>query len=129
MSTIDWHARAAALTIDGRAFINGERVDGVDGGTFECLSPVDGRRLASVARCQAADVDRAVAAARTAFNDRRWAGMSPGERKRVMIRFADLVMANREELALLETLDMGKPISASMNTDVPATANTLRWYG
>lgn len=129
MSTIDWHARAAALTIDGRAFINGERVDAVDGGTFECLSPVDGRRLASVARCQAADVDRAVAAARTAFNDRRWAGMSPGERKRVMIRFADLVMANREELALLETLDMGKPISASMNTDVPATANTLRWYG
>jgi gamma-glutamyl-gamma-aminobutyraldehyde dehydrogenase/4-guanidinobutyraldehyde dehydrogenase/NAD-dependent aldehyde dehydrogenase len=46
-----------------------------------------------------------------------------------MIRFADLVMANREELALLETLDMGKPISACMNTDVPATANTLRWYG
>ncbi len=129
MSTIDWHARAAALTIDGRAFINGGRVDAVDGGTFECLSPVDGRRLASVARCQAADVDRAVSAARTAFNDRRWAGMSPGERKRVMIRFADLVMANREELALLETLDMGKPISASMNTDVPATANTLRWYG
>jgi 4-guanidinobutyraldehyde dehydrogenase/NAD-dependent aldehyde dehydrogenase len=71
----------------------------------------------------------AVAAARTAFNDRRWAGMSPGERKRVMIRFADLVMENREELALLETLDMGKPISASMNTDVPAAANTLRWYG
>jgi len=129
MSTIDWHARAAALTIDGRAFINGGRVDAVDGGTFECLSPVDGRKLANVARCKAADIDRAVAAARTAFNDRRWAGMSPGERKRVMIRFADLVMANREELALLETLDMGKPISASMNTDVPATANTLRWYG
>jgi 4-guanidinobutyraldehyde dehydrogenase/NAD-dependent aldehyde dehydrogenase len=55
--------------------------------------------------------------------------MSPGDRKRTLIRFADLVMANREELALLETLDMGKPISASMATDVPATANTLRWYG
>jgi 4-guanidinobutyraldehyde dehydrogenase/NAD-dependent aldehyde dehydrogenase len=129
MSKIDWHARAAALAIDGRAFINGERVDAVDGGTFECLSPVDGRSLANVARCKAADIDRAVAVARTAFNDRRWAGMSPGERKRVMIRFADLVLKNREELALLETLDMGKPISASMNTDVPATANTLRWYG
>jgi 4-guanidinobutyraldehyde dehydrogenase/NAD-dependent aldehyde dehydrogenase len=129
MSKIDWHARAAALAIDGRAFINGMRVDAVDGGTFECLSPVDGRKLVDVARCKAADIDRAVAAARTAFNDRRWAGMSPGERKRVMIQFADLVMANREELALLETLDMGKPISASVDTDVPATGNTLRWYG
>jgi 4-guanidinobutyraldehyde dehydrogenase / NAD-dependent aldehyde dehydrogenase len=129
MKESDWHARAAALGIDGRAFINGQRVAAVDGGTFACLSPVDGRKLADVARCQAADTDLAVAAARTAFNDRRWAGMSPGERKRVMIRFADLVMENREELALLETLDMGKPISASMNTDVPAAANTLRWYG
>ena len=129
MKAIDWHARAEALIIDGRALINGERVDAVDNGTFECLSPVDGRKLANVARCQAADIDRAVAAARAAFEDRRWAGMSPGERKRAMIRFADLVMENREELALLETLDMGKPISASMNTDVPATANTLRWYG
>lgn len=129
MSTIDWHARAAALSIDGRAFIDGKRVPAVDGETFECLSPVDGRKLADVARCKAADIDRAVAAARAAFEDRRWAGMSPGERKRVMIRFAGLVIENREQLALLETLDMGKPISACLNTDVPATANTLRWYG
>ncbi len=129
MNTIDWHARAAALTMDGRAWINGQRVDAADGSTFECLSPVDGRKLADVARCKAADVDRAVAAAREAFEDRRWAGLSPRERKTILIRFADLVLANREELALLETLDMGKPISASMSTDVPATANTLRWYG
>lgn len=129
MNTIDWHARAAALTIDGRALINGQRVDAADGGTFECLSPVDGRKLADVARCTAADVDRAVMAAREAFEDRRWSGLSPRERKTTLIRFADRVMANREELALLETLDMGKPISASMSTDVPGTANTLRWYG
>jgi 4-guanidinobutyraldehyde dehydrogenase/NAD-dependent aldehyde dehydrogenase len=129
MKTIDWHARAASLAIDGRAFIDGKRVDAADGGTFECMSPVDGRKLADVARCRAADIDRAVAAARAAFEDRRWAGMSPGDRKRTLIRFADLVLANREELALLETLDMGKPIGASMNTDVPATANTLRWFG
>lgn len=129
MNTIDWHARAAALTIDGRALINGQRVDAADGGTFECLSPVDGRKLADVARCKAADVEQAVVAARGAFEDRRWAGLSPRERKTTLIRFADLVMANREELALLETLDMGKPISASMSTDVPGTANTLRWYG
>jgi gamma-glutamyl-gamma-aminobutyraldehyde dehydrogenase/4-guanidinobutyraldehyde dehydrogenase/NAD-dependent aldehyde dehydrogenase len=129
MSTIDWHARAAALTIDGRALINGQRVDAADGGTFECMSPIDGRKLADVARCRQADIDLAVAAARAAFEDKRWAGKSPAERKRTMIRFADLVMANREELALLETMDMGKPITASMNTDVPGSANTLRWFG
>ena len=129
MNTIDWHARAAALTIDGRALINGQRVDAADGSTFESLSPVDGRKLADVARCKAADVEQAVVAAREAFEDRRWAGLSPRERKTTLIRFADLVLENREELALLETLDMGKPISASMSTDVPGTANTLRWYG
>ena len=129
MNKTDWHARAAGLTSDGRALINGQRVNAADGGTFECMSPIDGRKLASVARCQATDIDSAVASARAAFEDRRWAGMSPGERKRALIRFADLLMANREELALLETLDMGKPITASMNTDVPAAANTLRWFG
>jgi gamma-glutamyl-gamma-aminobutyraldehyde dehydrogenase/4-guanidinobutyraldehyde dehydrogenase/NAD-dependent aldehyde dehydrogenase len=129
MTKNDWHERAAALIIDGRAFINGKRVNAVDGNTFECFSPVDGRQLADVARCQAADVDLAVSAARTAFADRRWAGLAPGERKRALIRFADLLIANREELALLETLDMGKPITASLNTDVPGAANTLRWFG
>ncbi len=129
MTTIDWHAKAAALKIDGRALIDGQRVWALDEATFESVSPVDGRKLADVARCQAADVDRAVLSARAAFEDRRWAGMAPRERKRILIRFADLVMENREELALLETLDMGKPISASMSTDAPATANTLRWYG
>lgn len=126
---IDWHARAKALKIDGRAFINGKRVDAVDGGTFECLSPIDGRKLADVASSKSADVDAAVTAARAAFNDRRWVGMSPRERKQTMIRFADLILANQEELALLETLDMGKPIAASLSVDVSSAANTLRWFG
>ena len=126
---IDWHQRAKDLNIDGRAFIDGQRVDALDGGTFECFSPIDGRKLADVASSKAADVDRAVVAARTAFKDRRWAGLSPRERKQTMIRFADLVSAHRLELALLETLDMGKPITASLNVDVSSAANTLRWFG
>jgi gamma-glutamyl-gamma-aminobutyraldehyde dehydrogenase/4-guanidinobutyraldehyde dehydrogenase/NAD-dependent aldehyde dehydrogenase len=126
---IDWHARAKALNIDGRAFINGKRVDALDKQVFECLSPIDGRKLADVASCQSADIDSAVNAARTAFNDRRWAGMSPRERKQTMIRFADLIVKNRDELALLETLDMGKPITASLNVDVNSAANSLRWFG
>ena len=124
-----WHARAAALTIDGRAFINGERVGARSGQTFDNLSPIDGRLLGQVARCDGADVDAAVQAARAAFDDRRWAGKSPAQRKRVLIKFADLVQKYGPELALLETLDMGKPIKYSQSVDVGATANCLRWYG
>ena len=126
---IDWHQRAKTLKIDGRAFINGKRVNAADSATFECFSPIDNRKLGDVASCKSADIDLAVAAARTAFNDRRWTGLSPKERKQTMIRFADLIIANREELALLETLDMGKPITASLNVDVASAANTLRWFG
>jgi gamma-glutamyl-gamma-aminobutyraldehyde dehydrogenase/4-guanidinobutyraldehyde dehydrogenase/NAD-dependent aldehyde dehydrogenase len=128
-NAIDWHERAKALKIDGRAVINGKRVAAADGQTFECFSPIDNRKLADVANCKATDVDMAVAAARMTFNDRRWAGLSPKERKQTLIRFADLILTNREELALLETLDMGKPITASLNPDVNSAANTLRWFG
>lgn len=124
-----WHEKAQQLSIDGRAYINGQRVGAIDGGTFECFSPIDNRKLTDVASCREADVNAAVSAARTAFNDRRWAGLSPRERKQTMIRFADLVLANKEELALLETLDMGKPISASLSVDVNSAANSLRWFG
>ncbi len=127
--TIDWHARAKALKIDGRAFINGKRVNAIDGSTFECFSPIDGRKLVDVASSKAADIDAAVIAARAAFNDHRWAGLSPRERKQTMIRFADLLLANKEELALLETLDMGKPIAASLSVDINSAANSLRWFG
>ena len=124
-----WHARAAELKIDGRAFINGERVGAASGQSFDNLSPIDGRVLGQVARCDGADVDAAVLAARAAFEDRRWAGKSPAQRKRTLIKFADLVQKYGPELALLETLDMGKPIKYSQSVDVGATANCLRWYG
>ena len=126
---MNWHTRAAELTIDGRAFINGERVWAISGQQFENLSPIDGRLLGQVARCDSADVDAAVIAARAAFDERRWAGKSPAQRKRVLIKFADLVQQNGPELSLLETLDMGKPIKYSQSVDVGATANCLRWYG
>ncbi|MEC5161599.1 MULTISPECIES: aldehyde dehydrogenase [unclassified Janthinobacterium] len=129
MTTTLWHERASALQIDGRAFIDGQRVWAKSEQRFDDLSPVDGRNLGPVARCDSADVDAAVAAARAAFDDRRWAGKSPAQRKRVLIKFADLVQQYGAELALLETLDMGKPIKYSQSVDVGATANCLRWYG
>ncbi len=129
MESTKWHERAAALVPDGRAFINGQRVEALSGATFECISPIDGRLLAAVARCYQTDVNVAVDAARQAFNDGRWAGTSPADRKRTLIKFADLVLHYGDELALLETLDMGKPIKNSLSMDVPAAANCIRWYG
>ncbi|HEY8907803.1 MAG TPA: aldehyde dehydrogenase family protein, partial [Rhodoferax sp.] len=113
---------------DGRALINGERVDAHDRATFDCISPIDGRLLTTVARCQAADIDAAVAAARAAFEDKRWSGMPPAARKRVMIKFADQLLAHADELALMETLDMGKPIKYARAVDVNSASNCIRWY-
>jgi 4-guanidinobutyraldehyde dehydrogenase / NAD-dependent aldehyde dehydrogenase len=129
MAGKQWHGAAQELSIDGRAFIGGERVWSRSGQQYDNLSPVDGRKLGAVARCGAVDVDAAVASARAAFEDRRWAGQAPAQRKRVLIRFAELVLAATDELALLETLDMGKPIKYSRSVDVPAAANCIRWYG
>ena len=123
----DWEQRFQSLTIEARAFINGEYRPAISGDTFECLSPVDGRFLASVASTDAADANLAVEVARQSFESGIWAKKPPAERKRILIRFADLILQNQEELALLETLDMGKPISDSMNIDIPATANAIRW--
>ena len=114
---------------DGRALIDGQRAWSASRATFDCLSPVDGRLLTQVARCDAADIDAAVRAARAAFDDQRWCGLAPAERKRVMIRFADLLLAAGDELALTETLDMGKPIRYARGVDVNSAANCLRWYG
>ena len=129
MAETDWHEKAAALEIDGRAFINGQRVWAASEQTSDDHSPIDGRLLTKVARGDVADIDAAVAAARAAFEDRRWAGKSPAARKRTLIKFADLVLKNTAELALLETLDMGKPIKFSQSVDVPSCANCIRWYG
>ncbi|MDT8991265.1 aldehyde dehydrogenase [Curvibacter sp. APW13] len=119
----------SSLKFDGRAVVDGRRVHALDGQCFDCVSPVDGRVLTQVARCSQADVDAAVAAGRRAFDDRRWSGLAPARRKRFMQRFADLVLEHADELALLETLDMGKPVKYARSVDVASAANCIRWYG
>ncbi len=125
---ISWHERATALRVDGRCVIEGRRRDAQDGRAFDKHSPIDGRRLGTVARGGAAEVDAAVDSARAAFADGRWAGRAPSARKKVLKRFADTILAAKEELALLETLDMGKPIQFSLSVDVPSTARCIAWY-
>jgi 4-guanidinobutyraldehyde dehydrogenase/NAD-dependent aldehyde dehydrogenase len=124
----DWHARARSLAIQSQAYIDGRYVPAASGETFDCVSPIDGRLLARVAATDVADADRAVAAARRAFDAGVWSRQPPRERKRVLLRFAELILQHRDELALLETLDMGKPIADSLAVDIPATARCIAWY-
>ncbi|NQD79056.1 aldehyde dehydrogenase [Pseudomonas sp. CrR14] len=127
LTRADWEQRAKDLKIETRAFVQGDYQPAQGGATFECLSPVDGRVLGQVASCDLADAELAVKSARAAFDSGVWSRIAPAKRKQTMIRFSELLLANAEELALLETLDMGKPISDSLNIDVPGAANAIRW--
>ena len=125
----DWKHLSASIQLDGRAFINGKRVAAKSGAQFDCISPINGQKIADIARGNGDDIDAAVAAARAAFEDGRWAHKIPRERKMIMVRFSELLLQNAETLALMETLDMGKPVNYSLNVDVNSAANNLRWFG
>ncbi|MEE4174214.1 MAG: aldehyde dehydrogenase family protein [Xanthomonadales bacterium] len=129
LSRADWHTLAGKLkgSLEPLHFIDGEFVDSRDGGRFETVDPATGETLAAVAAGEAADIDRAVAAADRAFRDGRWSRLEPRERMKVLQRFADAVEANAEELALLDTLDMGKPIGDMLSVDIPLVAETIRF--
>ena len=128
MNAIDWAARAAALHPRRDAYISGTFVPAASGERFTTTSPRDGRVLAEVAACGPQDVDRAVRSAHDAFESGAWSKADPAVRKRVLLRFADLILEHAEELALLETLDVGKPIGDTTTVDVPKTAAAVRWY-
>src|SRR5437763_12255064 len=119
----------ATIDIRTQAFIDGDYADAADGQTFDCINPATGERLAEVASCDAADVDRAVRGARDAFESGVWSRSAPKQRKKVLRRLAELIEEHRDELALLETLDMGKPIRDSRKVDVPLAAECIAYYG
>lgn len=123
-----WQARARALRPHCQAFVDGKFVDADAGQTFPTLNPANGQKLADVAACQPADVDRAVRAARRTFESGIWSQQHPRERKRVLLRLSALIEQHREELALLETLDVGKPIGDALAYDLPETAKCFAWY-
>ncbi|SED74381.1 aldehyde dehydrogenase [Rhodobacter sp. 24-YEA-8] len=124
-----WQALAAQLSPEGRCFIDGAYVDAASGATLETVNPATGKVLGLLADGGVEDIDRAVRAARRAFDSGVWSGMSPSDRGRRLIRFAELVEEHAQELALLETLDVGKPISDSLAIDLPLSITCLRWYG
>jgi gamma-glutamyl-gamma-aminobutyraldehyde dehydrogenase len=114
------------VSLRTQAFIGGDFVDAATGRTYEVENPATGETIAEVAEGGLEDVDRAVAAARRAAA--AWAATSPADRKRILVRFADLIDAHAEELARIETLDVGKPISDTRALDIPDSAATIRWH-
>jgi len=124
----DWLDRAARIDIATGLFIDGQYVAALGGETFDCINPATGALLAHMARGQAADIDRAVASSLAAWRDGSWAKQAPRARADTLLRWADLVEAHSEELALLETLDMGKPISDMFNIDLPEVLKTIRYF-
>ena len=111
-----------------RLVIGGERLEAADGRTFETLDPATGRAITEVSYAGREDVDRAVAAAREAFEDGRWSGIAAAERTRLILAFADAVDAHADELSELESLDNGKPVKMARRVDVPLTSAHLRYF-
>jgi gamma-glutamyl-gamma-aminobutyraldehyde dehydrogenase len=117
-----------ALSTPTQAFIGGNYVDAASGKTLDTYDPATGHVLASVADSGIEDVERAIRSARSAFDDGVWCDQSPTARKKVLLRFADLVALNADELARLDSIDAGKPITDCEDIDLPDVVHTLRWY-
>ena len=128
-TTAEWTAKAAQLTIPAHAWVNGKPVQAVAGETQPCMNPATGEVLAQIPDCKQADADETVKIARTTFNSGVWSRMAPMERKKIIVRWAQLIEDNIDEMALLECLDVGKPISDTYGIDVPGAINTIRWTG
>ncbi|MCB1628607.1 MAG: aldehyde dehydrogenase [Xanthomonadales bacterium] len=122
-----WQALADQLAPRNQCLIEGQWVPAASGRTFDCISPIDGRVITEVADGGSEDIDRAVASARAAFEDGRWSRRAPVERKKIVQRWASLIEANAVELALLESLDMGKPVGDALGVDVKGTVRCISW--
>lgn len=120
-------AERARSGVETRLFINGEFTEAVAGGRFDTVNPANGEVVARMAEGMPEDIDRAVAAALAAYRSGCWSRLAPRERMEVLYRFADLIDENAEALAVLETLDMGKPIGDVIAEDLPAVISTIRF--
>lgn len=123
-----WLNKLQNIELKNQAFINGQFVDASDNDTYDTINPATGELLAKTAACSAQDVDSAVAAARASFESGVWSEAAPAERKAVLKKLADLIRDNLEELALLESLNVGKPVQDAVNIDIPGSAACFEWY-
>jgi gamma-glutamyl-gamma-aminobutyraldehyde dehydrogenase len=125
----DWTRHTADVCPRDGIYIGGEFRSAQSGSTFDCVNPATGTLLAAVASAQAGDVDDAVRSARRAFEAGEWSRSSVGHRREVLLRLAELINTHRIELALLDSLDMGKLVNEAFTVDVPSAAGLFTYYG
>ncbi|MDI6023270.1 aldehyde dehydrogenase family protein [Leucobacter sp. UT-8R-CII-1-4] len=125
---VPWNDIRDQVEFPTRLFVNGSWVQG-SGDALTLVSPRNGENLATIETASVADVDLAVQSAREAFESRIWSGLAPRERGQIMMAFAQNVHDHAEELALMISLEMGKPVSEALQTELRAVVNCLRWYG
>lgn len=124
----EYAALARDLSFPTQAFIDGQFVSAMSGRTFTTRNPATGEILASLPDCDIADVELAVNAARQAFSRGYWRYQAPADRKQVLLKLAALIEQEAEKLAILESLDSGKPVGECLAVDVPETAHILKWH-
>lgn len=131
MTTADhagWIERAATLHPTGQLFVDGAYRPAADGETLAVQSPRDGTRIARIAAGKAADVDTAVRVAAATFAERSWAGLAPRDRKRILLAWAAAIEADADHLALLDAVEVGKPVTQALAVDAASTAACIAWY-
>ena len=123
----EWEKLSSNLNFNNEAFIDGKFVKAQSEKTFDCFNPSNGKLLTKVSSCDETDVDRAVKSCRKAFDNGHWSRMSPSERKKILLKLSDLILKNHNELALLDSMDMGKTVSDAFTYDIPGAADLLSW--
>ena len=124
----EYQAIAQDINLACNAFIDGKFQAARSRKTFASINPATGKVIAKIAACDAKDVNFAVKKAREAFDDGRWSRLHPSERKSILIRLAKLMRRNRHELAVLESIDSGKPVRDCQTIDLEETINCLIWH-
>src|SRR5947209_8959544 len=127
-ATVPKSKYAPPKVADQKLFVGGKWVDAASGKTFETLNPATGETICRVAEGDKADVDAAVKAARQAYESGPWRKMNGSDRGRLMHKLADAIEAHKDELAALESLDNGKPISDALMADLPLSIKCYRYY-
>jgi len=124
----EYQAIGKSLDFPTNAFINGQFQASKSGNTFETINPATGQVIAKIAACNADDVNHAVTKAREAFDQGHWSKLHPSERKEALIKLSKLIRRNIQELAVMESIDSGKPIRDCATIDIPETIDCLLWH-
>ena len=120
--------KKSKLNFPSDLFINGNYHKSFSEKFFNNISPIDGKLINQISFAQQADIDRAVSVARKVFEKGSWSNMPPGQRKKILLKFSQLIERDRLELSLLDTIDMGKTINDTYNADLPTSIDNIEWY-